>query len=85
MMQEDLKKWMNKCMADVKRGRTDFRGFSSDYIPDALVEEIEDQLSITDTKDDVYRLFNKYLSQEGQYLLKAELLLNEIGKIGIQS
>lgn len=74
----DLLKWRNKCMADIKRGRAEFRGFVSDYVPDDIQEEIEDQLVFTTTKDGVWRVFDRYLSTEGELLNKTEILLNEI-------
>lgn len=78
MFKEDLKKWRNKCIADIKRGRDEFRGFSSKYIAEDLVEEIEDQLVMNSSKEGVYKVFDRYLSTEGELVRKAEILTNEI-------
>lgn len=79
-MKGDLIKWRNKCFADLKRGREEFRGFESELIPESVVEEIEDSLSLVDSKEGVYKVFDSYLSVEGNNLRKAEVLLNEIRK-----
>ncbi len=78
---KDIKRWMKCCVADLKKGKSEFRKFDSEFITDEIRDDIEKYLGQAEEVWQIKKVFEPFLSDNAKIVGKVANLRHDLEDI----